>query len=317
MIRVVLEKPNKIYIIKAKKPLHLRNNEVLLRIKRIGICGSDISVFKGKHPAVTYPVIQGYEYSAIVEEVGSSVDNFYPGMVVTGRPQRVCGHCNPCKYGQYNVCDNLNVEGFQAPSVAQDYFVIDKERIIPLPENVSLDVGAVVEPLAVAIHAVNRSNNISGKNIIINGAGTIGNLVGQYAKIKGAKKVLITDLSDHRLEIAQKFGIDNIFNISKGSYKKNVNSIFENEGFQIGFEAAGVEESLDNLMKNIEKGRQIIVIGVYAEDPKVNMYYLGEHELELKGTLMYLHQDYLEAVDFISSRTFKLSPLISKHFSLT
>ena len=115
------------------EPEYLNDNEILLRIKRIGICGSDIHVFHGTHPATGYPVVQGHEYSAIVEAAGEKVNLVKPGMKVTARPQLVCGKCGPCRRGQYNVCQNLKVQGFQAPGVAQDLFVVPEDRIVPLP----------------------------------------------------------------------------------------------------------------------------------------------------------------------------------------
>lgn len=316
MRQIIVEKPGVIVKNTVAVPEKLDRNEVLLKIKRIGICGSDVHVFKGEHPAVTYPVIQGHEYSAIVEKVGIGVSGIRPGMRVTGRPQQVCGHCNPCKRGQYNICEHLKVEGFQAPGVAQDYFVIPADRVIPFPDDVPLEWGAMIEPVSVAVHAVNRVDNIVGKNVVVNGAGTIGNLVAQFAMAKGAKKVLITDVNDFRLKVAVSCGIENVLNVKTESFDEKVKLLFGKEGFQIGFEAAGVQNSLDNLMKNIEKGSQIIIIAVYGRNPVVNMYYLGEHELELKGTLMYKQEDYLKAVDLISDRKIHLSSLISKYFSL-
>jgi len=108
-------------------PEILKPDEVLLNIKKIGICGSDIHVFHGEHPATPYPVVQGHEYSAIVEAVGKKVTKVRPGMMATARPQLVCGVCKPCKRGQYNACQNLKVQGFQAPGVAQDYFIVPEE----------------------------------------------------------------------------------------------------------------------------------------------------------------------------------------------
>lgn len=314
MKQVIVREPGVIEKIEVPFPERLKDNEVLMKIKHIGICGSDVHVFKGEHPAVTYPVVQGHEYSGIVEKVGADVKDIKPGMCVTGRPQLVCGRCNPCKCGQYNICENLKVEGFQAPGVAQEYFVIPSDRIIAFPDDVPLDWGAMIEPVSVAIHAINCARDLAGKNVVVNGAGTIGNLVAQYAMAKDAKKVLLTDINDFRLNIAKECGIKEIVNVRTDSFEEKVKSLFGLEGFQIGFEAAGVQNSLDNLMKNIEKGSQVIIIAVYGENPVVNMYYLGEHELELKGILMYKQEDYMEAIEMISSRKIQVTPLISKHF---
>jgi L-iditol 2-dehydrogenase/threonine 3-dehydrogenase len=288
--------------------------EVLLKIQRIGICGSDIHVFHGEHPATPYPVVQGHEYSAIVEAVGENVKDIKPGMQATAWPQLVCGKCGPCKRGQYNACQDLKVQGFQAPGVAQDYFLVPAHRVIPFPETMTLEQGALLEPAAVGAHSTGRTSGIEGKNVVVSGAGTIGNLVAQFAMARGAAKVLITDISDYRLDIAKQCGIEAGLNVAKTTFAEGVKQYFGNEGFQIGFEAAGVEASLHALMANVEKGGDIVILGVYAKDPTINMYYLGEHELNVFGSMMYRDEDYLAAVEMISTGKIKTDPLISKHF---
>jgi L-iditol 2-dehydrogenase/threonine 3-dehydrogenase len=298
----------------VEAPEKLNPNEVLLRIKKIGVCGSDIHVFHGEHPATPYPVVQGHEYSAVIEAVGEAVKYAKPGMKATARPQLVCGECGPCKRGQYNACQNLKVQGFQAPGVAQDYFIVPEDRLILLPDSFTFDQGAMIEPAAVGAHSTNRSNEIKGKNVVVSGAGTIGNLVAQFAKARGAKKVLITDISNFRLEKAQECGIENTLNVLETSFEEGIKSCFGDEGFQVGLEAAGVQTSLDALIANVEKGGDVVILGVYANNPTVNMYYVGEHELNLFGSMMYRHEDYEEAVKMIASGKIKTEALVTKHF---
>jgi len=314
MKQAVMTSPGIIEYRDVPEPGQISEKDVLLRIKKIGICGSDIHVYKGKHPATSYPVVQGHEFSAVVEAVGDKVSKVKPGMRATARPQIVCGECNPCKRGQYNVCQNLRVQGFQAPGVAQELFVVPEDRVIPFPENMSFEQGAMIEPAAVGAHATSRINNLKGKNVVVSGAGTIGNLVAQFAKARGATKVLITDISDHRLKIAAGCGIEGILNVKTGSFEDGVKSFFGDEGFQAGFEAAGVDSSLDALMKNIEKGGDIVILGVYSRNPVVNMFYLGEHELNILGSLMYRHEDYETAVEMISSGKIITEPMITESF---
>jgi 2-desacetyl-2-hydroxyethyl bacteriochlorophyllide A dehydrogenase len=314
MRQAVMVSPGIIEFNEVPKPESLGANEVMLRIERIGVCGSDIHVFHGKHPATPYPVVQGHEYSAIVHAVGSEVTAIKPGMKATAWPQLVCGKCGPCMRGQYNACQELKVQGFQAPGVAQDYFIVPEHRIISIPDSMSLDQGALVEPAAVGAHSTGRSTGIEGKNVVVSGAGTIGNLVAQFARARGANKVLITDISDYRLGIARECGIDGTLNVLSTPYEEGVKEFFGNEGYQVGFEAAGVQASLDALMAHVEKGGDIIILGVYSENPTVNMYYLGEHELNLFGSMMYRKEDYQEAVRMIASGKIKTAPLISKHF---
>ncbi|MCK5821812.1 MAG: alcohol dehydrogenase catalytic domain-containing protein [Bacteroidales bacterium] len=316
MRQAILLKPGKLEIRQVPDLLseNLKPEEVLIRIMRIGVCGSDIHVYHGQHPATPYPVVQGHEYSAIVEAVGSHVKNIKTGMKVTARPQLVCGACGPCLRGQYNACQNLKVQGFQAPGVAQDLFVVTEDRVVILDNSMSFEQGAMVEPAAVGAHSTRRASNLKGKNVIVSGAGTIGNLVAQFAKTRGAKTVIITDVSEFRLEKARECNIENTINVSKESFEDGVGRILGSEGFQTGFEAAGVQDSLDVLIKNIEKGGEVIILGVYALNPTINMFYLGEHELNVIGSMMYKHEDYEEAANLIATRKILSQSLISRHF---
>ncbi len=296
------------------EPGPLKENEVLLRIKRIGVCGSDIHVFHGKHPATPYPVVQGHEYSAVVEATGAKVTKVKPGMKVTARPQIVCGECGPCKRGQYNACQKLKVQGFQAPGVAQELFVVPEERVIVFPDSMTFEQGAMIEPAAVGAHSTSRVSALEGKNVVVAGAGTIGNLVAQFAKARGAAKVLITDLSDYRLDVARQCGIEGTLNIKDTPFEEGIKAYFGNEGFQVGFEAAGVQSSLDVLMQYVEKGGEVVILGVYSQNPVINMFYLGEHELNVFGSMMYRHEDYEEAVKMIASGKVITAPLLTTSF---
>jgi 2-desacetyl-2-hydroxyethyl bacteriochlorophyllide A dehydrogenase len=259
-------------------------------------------------------VVQGHEYSAVVVACGSKVTVCKPGDNITARPQLVCGKCNPCKRGQYNVCEHLRVQAFQADGCAQDYFVIDDDRVLKLPEGMSLDFGAMIEPAAVGAHASNRTD-VKGKNVVVSGAGTIGNLVAQFCKARGAKRVLITDVSDLRLAKARECGITDTLNITQRPLKEVAKELFGDEGYQVGFEVAGVESSIRSLMETIEKGSDIVVVAVFAKDPALSMFHLGEHELRLIGSMMYRHEDYQTAVDFVSKGIVNLKPLISNRFA--
>ena len=286
---------------------------MLINVKRIGICGSEIHSYHGLHPATNYPVVQGHEYSGIVTACGKDVTVCRPGDKVTARPQLVCGECNPCKRGQYNVCEHLRVQAFQADGAAQDFFVVDDDRVVKLPETMSLDYGAMIEPAAVGAHASGRTD-VKGKNVVVSGAGAIGNLVAQFCKARGAKNVLITDVSDLRLAVARECGIEHTLNVSKRSLKEAAAELFGEEGFQVGFEVAGVESSIRSLMATIEKGSDIVVVAVFAKDPALSMFHLGEHELRLIGSMMYRHEDYLTAIDSIDRGAINLQPLVTNHF---
>ena len=290
------------------------STDVLLRIQRIGVCGSDIHVWHGKHPFTPYPVVQGHEFSALIEKVGENVKWVQPGMRATARPQLVCGQCKPCLRGDYHVCQNLRVQGFQAPGCAQDLFVVPEDRLILFPNSMSFEQGALIEPASVGAHSTGRASDLKGKNVVVTGAGTIGNLVAQFVQARSAGKVLITDISEFRLDIARACGIQYTANTAKESFEGAIDRVFGDEGFQTGFEAAGVPQTITDLIQHIEKGSEIIILGVYEENPTINMGFVGEHELKLIGSLMYRHEDYEEAVEFLSKNKIITEPLVTKHF---
>src|SRR5450755_163488 len=243
MQQAVLKIPGEIEFREIPIPGELKSNEILLRIHKIGVCGSDIHVFHGKHPFVTkYPVIQGHEYSGEVVKVGSAVTIAKPGMKATATPQVVCGKCAPCLRGQYNICQNLTVQGFVANGSAQDYFVVTDDRIVIVPDNLTYEQAALIEPAAVGAHSTLRAGNLQGKNVVVAGSGTIGNLIAQFAIARGAKKVLVTTAkSDFRLGIARECGIQETANLKHEKFQDAVKRVFGNEGFQVGIEAAGAQ----------------------------------------------------------------------------
>lgn len=316
MRQAILVEPKHIEFKEVAEPkaADLTAHQVLVNIKRIGICGSEIHSYHGLHPSTFYPVVQGHEYSGVVMAVGSEVTVCKPGDHITARPQLVCGKCNPCKRGQYNVCEHLRVQAFQADGAAQDFFVVDDDRVAKLPEGMSLDYGAMIEPSAVGAHASNRTD-VKGKNVVVSGAGTIGNLIAQFCIARGAKNVLITDVSDLRLAKARECGIKHTLNITKKTLKEAAQELFGEEGYQVGFEVAGVEVSIRSLMETIEKGSDIVVVAVFAKDPALSMFYLGEHELRLIGSMMYRHEDYLTAIDYVNKGIVNLKPLVSNRFA--
>ena len=289
--------------------------EILLRVKKIGICGTDIHVSHGKHPFTPYPVVQGHEFSAVVETVGEGVTAVKSGMKATAAPQEVCEVCNPCKRGDYHICDELKVRGFQAPGCAQDLFVVPEERIVAFPDSMTFEQGALIEPASVAAHSTSRVKTLEGKNVVVLGAGTIGNLVAQAAKCRGAKKVLITDLSEFRLQKALEVGIDATCNVGQDNFAEKVKEFFGDEGFDVAFEAVGVEASLDDAVQHIQKGGDIVVLGVFGDRPRVDMSVVGDRELSLIGTLMYQQNDYEQAVEWISSGAMITELLVTKHFA--
>lgn len=313
MRQAIMMKPGKI-VFKNVLDATAADDEVLIRVKRIGVCGSDIHVYHGLHPFTSYPCIQGHEFMGVVERVGRKVRGVKPGMKATARPQLVCGKCRPCRRGDYNICDHLRVQGFQAPGCAQDLFAVPADRLVLLPDSFTPEQGALVEPSAVACHSTARAPSLKGRNVVVAGAGTIGNLVAQVVKARGAKKVLITDLSDFRLKKAKECGIANVVNVRKEPLVAAAGRVFGKDGFDVAFECVGAEPALAGLVGGIAKGGTLVVLGVFGKKPAVDMSVVGDRELSLVGTLMYKHEDYLEAVAFIRKGAIRTEPLVTAHF---
>src|SRR5690606_26936292 len=298
MKQATLISPGDIRFSTEQPPVTIGAKEVLVKIRRIGICGSDIHAYHGKHPFTPFPVVQGHEYSGDVVRVGHQVSTVKIGDRVTGRPQQVCGVCAPCKAGRYNVCSNLKVEGFQAPGVARDYFLLPENRTYVVPGQVSYDEIALLEPAAVAAHATSMIQDIGRKTVVVTGAGPIGNLIAQFAKIRGAKRVIVSDFNAFRLNLLKKLGIEDVINLSEEGFPGGIKQILGSEGFQVGIEAVGVESALHNLVDNVEKGGEVLIVGVYEEHPRLNMGFVGEHELTVQGGMMYKHDDYDQAIHY-------------------
>lgn len=317
MKQQLMIEPGKIEIRDVPIP-ELGENDILVKIMRIGICGSDIHVYHGIHGTMDlekhYPVTQGHEVSGKIEKVGSRVKNLKTGDKVTIQPQVVCGKCFPCTHGKYHICDELLVMGFQTEGMASEYFACEADRVLKLPDNMSYEEGAMIEPMAVACHVLQRGTEIKGSNVIVLGAGPIGNLVGQTAKAFGAKTVLITDISDFRLKIAQKVGIDFVVNPKAQNFTEEVIKAFGSDKADIIIDCVGIQETIDSAIENARKGTDIIIVGVPSEKPRVDLAFVQNRELRLIGTLMYQKKDYLQAIKLVQSSKIKLTPLMTDHF---
>jgi L-iditol 2-dehydrogenase len=314
MWQAVLERPEKIVFREVEKPV-VSDNEVLIKLRRIGICGSDIKAYYGKHPYVKFPLIQGHEFSGVVAGKGKAVKRLAINDRVTVRPQIVCGKCYLCERGDYNICNELKVIGFQADGAAQDFFKVDKNLVVRLPEGMTYEEGAMVEPVAVAVHALSKAGRIRGRKVLVLGAGMIGNLTAQAAKAMGARSVMITDLADYRLKIARECGVDHAVNVSKPELSAYLEKYFGGSKADVIFECVGEGKTINQAITLARKGSDIIVVGVFHDKPKVDVGLVQDRELRLIGSLMYKAEDYAGAIKLIRFKKISLKPLMSRTFS--
>ena len=290
-------------------------NEVLVKVKRIGICGSDIHVFHGSHPYTSYPVTQGHEVSAEVVKIGEAVKNLKVGDKIAIEPQVFCGRCHPCLHGKYNLCENLQVMGFQTVGAASEFFALDSSKATKVPDSMTFDQAAMLEPLAVAVHAVKRFNEIKGAKVAVLGAGPIGQLIQQTAKAMGASQVLVTDISNYRLELAKNTGADFVLNTKEQDFAQGFVKAFGADKADVIFECAGSDITMNQAIQNARKGSTIVLVAVFGKMATVDLAKLNDSELDLNTSMMYRHEDYVDAIAMVADGRVKLEPLMSKHFA--
>ncbi|TCL76484.1 L-iditol 2-dehydrogenase [Hydrogenispora ethanolica] len=314
MLQAVMVKPGMIEFRNVPVP-EINAEEVLIEMKRIGVCGSDIHVYHGKHPYTSYPVVQGHEVSGVIVKLGAKVAGFKPGDKVTIQPQVCCGRCYSCRHGKYHICDDLKVMGFQTTGAASEYFAVAAAKVVKLPDEMSFDAGAMIEPLAVAVHALSRAGmNLKGLNVLVLGAGPIGNLVAQAARGMGAAAVMITDISGYRLGIAESCGIDYCLNPEQQNLGTMLADQFGADKADLILECVGANPTMNQAIEYARKGSSIIVVGVFGDRANLDMGLVQDRELQLIGTLMYQEQDYLQAIELVKEGQVRLEPLITNHF---
>ena len=288
---------------------------MLIKVERIGVCGSDIHVYHGLHPYTSYPVVQGHEVSGIVADFGKDVTGFQKGDKVVFTPQVTCGTCYPCRHGMEHICDELKVMGFQTDGAAQEYFTVVASKVLKVPESISLDQAAMIEPLAVAVHALGRYGDVKGKAVVVLGAGTIGNLVAQTAKALGAAKVIITDVSDYKIAKARACGIPLAINTREVSLTDVIANEIGSDKADVILECVGVQDTITQAIDNARKGSMIVVVGVFGKKPSVDLGLVQDRELTLIGTLMYQKKDYETAIELVSQGKINLDNMITQRFA--
>ena len=314
MIQQVMTKPGEIIFREIPVP-EMGPDQVTVKIMNIGVCGSDIHVYHGKHPFTKYPVTQGHEVSGQITAVGSDVTGLQVGQKVTIEPQVTCGKCYPCRHGKYNLCEELKVMGFQTTGTASEYFVVDASKVTPIPEEMSYEQGAMIEPLAVAVHGVKQMGDVTGMDIVVIGAGPIGNLVAQVAKGMGARKVMVTDVSDYRLQLAADCGVDVCVNTSKEDFGEAMIRAFGPDKADVIYDCAGNDITMGQAIAHARKGSVIVLVAVFASMATVDLAVANDHELDIKSTMMYRHEDYVDAIRLVNEGKVRLEPLISKQFA--
>jgi len=313
MRQAVVPEPHKITYREVPDP-QLEPDQVIIRVARIGICGSDVHVFEGKHPLVSFPLVQGHEFSGFVEQVGSKVTGLRAGDLVTVEPAIGCGVCARCQAGLFAQCERLLFIGGALAGAGSDLFAVDARFAVKIPPGVDADDAAMTEPLSVAVHSVRRLGSIQGKRVLVLGGGTIGNLTAQVARAMGAGPIVLVDMIPFRTGLAEKLGLVTLDPTQVASVEEAVVERLGGERPDVAFECVGKEAPLNTCIRTVVRGGEVVVVGVYDQDPRTQMILVQDKEVSLIGSLMYTWEDYHTAVQFMQEKIVNLKLLQTHHF---
>lgn len=302
------------------------DNEVLIKIKYAGICGSDLGSYTGgwalptiPHPITgkVLPVTTGHEPSGEVVKVGKNVSKFASGDRVTVEPLIYCGTCEACKKGFHNLCEHSvgedgsgNIIGFAVDGAFAEYMTADERSVYKLPDNLDYQLGALTEPVAVAVQALHKSGLKVGQTAAIFGAGPIGLLVAIAAMQSGVQDLIISDVAEERLTIARELGVKHVLNPTKVDIVEEIRNITGN-GVDVAFDAAGVQTTLDACIDGVKNGGKVFDVAVYGQDPVVRMSDILMKGVDIYTTLCYSNV-YDEAIRLIASNPEAYRKVITK-----
>jgi len=314
MRAMYLRKPGIIVEKSIPKPVP-QTDEVLVKIKAVGVCGSDIEYYEHGRIGdfvVEKPLILGHEASGEVVEAGENVASLEVGDRVALEPGIPCRKCEFCKSGRYNLCSD--VQFMATPPVDgafREYVVYPADFVFKIPEDASYEEAALIEPLSVGIHAVERAQLKLGDRILIFGAGPIGLLTLQVALAEGASHAVVLDLSDARLAKAKELGADEVVNVGKTDLVKEFT-----DDFDIVFEAAGAPTTIPKALRFVRRGARIVLIGHSSvNEAKLDPNLVITKELSIRGTYRYANT-YPKALRLMQKGVFNLTGLIGKTFPL-
>ncbi|MDH7500468.1 MAG: alcohol dehydrogenase catalytic domain-containing protein [candidate division NC10 bacterium] len=291
--------------------------EVTIQVKACAICGSDVHVFKGMHPAAPLPAGAGHELSGVVAEVGKEVTRFKVGDRVCMNPMLFCGKCYYCKRAEYNHCVQVTFCYRIGQSGFAQYINRDEDWVYHLPDSLSFEEGAVIEPTSTAVHAAQSSPIQLGSRIALFGAGAIGLQTLQAAKAHGATWAAMVDVVDYRLDLARELGADVILHAAEGDPVQRIRELTGGLGVDITYECVGLEQTMRQCLAALKKGGVAMALGVF-ENPelKLNLQDMVNRELQIRAILAYVW-DFQAALDLVAAGRIRLKPLISHTFPLS
>lgn len=300
----------------APKP-ELHNDEVLIRVKATGVCGTDIHIYKGEWKTET-PIILGHEFSGVITEVGEEVKNLRIGDHIVAEPNILCGRCRFCRMSEVNYfCENLEATGVTVNGALAEFVKTKERNVYRIPESMPFEEAALVEPLACCVRGVDQAGIRLGDAVAIVGAGPIGLLLLQLVKMAGASMVVQTDLEESRLELARSLGADYAVNAREEDAVEAVMRLTNGYGVDVAVEAVGSPEAITQAMMMTRRGGRLNIFGVSPQYAVWEVKPFSLYEKELTITTSYRSPfTFQRAVKIASSGKVRLKPLISHVFPL-
>jgi L-iditol 2-dehydrogenase len=290
-------------------------DEVLIRVKACGICGSDVHGFTGKTGRRLPPLIMGHEAAGIVEDTGKNVNGFNKGDRVCFDSTVYCNKCEPCQTGLYNRCDKRQVLGVSTPEFKRhgafaEYVAVPSWIVFKIPDNMSFIQAAFLEPASIGTHAGNRPPISSDDTIVVIGGGTIGLFVMQAAKLRGAAKVIVVDINEFRLGLASELGADKVINPLNCDLRETILKETQDKGADVTFEVVGYAKTFRDGISITKTGGHVIAVGNLEQTAEFNLQELVARELTFRGSYA-SSGEFSECIGLVASGKINIEPLIS------
>lgn len=280
--------------------------EVEIEVGFVGICGTDLHILHGAMDhRITIPQILGHEASGIVSAVGEGVSDLEQGQKVAVRPVLPCGLCSTCLAGNGHICPRLRFLGIDGQGALQERWVVPREVVHAIPNTVSLEVGALIEPLAVACHDVGRAGVASGDRVVVIGAGPIGLLIALTVGLKGGQ-ALVVDINEQRLDMARSLRLDVINGVEREAVAE-----WAGDGADTVFEVSGSAQAPTMSTAWLRPRGRLVQVGIHPEPRTFDFFAVFWKELEVLGARLYDARDFEEAIDHAANRRLPLETLIT------
>ena len=289
------------------------DDEALVKVKAVGICGSDVHGYLGKTGRRTPPMVMGHEFSGFVERVGKAVTNVKAGDRVVVFPFSTCGKCAYCRKEAVNQCPDKKFFGvFTVNGAMAQYINVQSDLVFPLPDKVDHIHGALVEPLSVAARAVAKADIRPDSTVTIIGAGTIGLMSLILAKVKRPQSIVMVDLIDSRLNLARELGADFTFNSKEEDPGSSIYNRLDG-GSSIVIEAVGVEKAVQQSIQWVVRGGKVVIVGLSQRMMPLDMHEIVSKEVKIEGSFLYDRREYQEILKQLPA----LAPNLDRMVSLT